>query len=117
VQGIYAKTRYILCTFIHKSPKVMLRNQIHSEIMRQQNDIGIFMYLLQQCPLDLKSGHVFVVQNSMLRMSPFPRQVVHTILSLVKMGTVIYDLLNPQRTFPNNVFHNLYITETVSSYQ
>src|SRR6185312_1801412 len=101
---------------INKNTQVVLGDKINHEIMRQHSNIGVLMDLIEQRSFHLPTGNILIMQYTKFGMTTFLRQVKHTFVGLIKVGSVVNNFSNSLRTFFYYDFHSLGIAERVARY-
>src|SRR4051812_34059557 len=99
IQRINTITFYIWCRLRDEITQVMLCDQVQDKPVLDDLYIGLLPYRIQQCPLDLLSCNIFVMQYPEFRMTAFLSQLELTAGVLIKTGAPVDDLLDPLRSF------------------
>src|ERR1700754_3206878 len=95
----------------------MLRDEIKDKPMFDDLDVLLFADRIQQRPLDLFTGNVFMMQDPELRVPAFFPQLKVAFGVFVKTRSPFYDLLDAFGTFPDDDLYRMRITETIPCYQ
>ena len=69
------------------SSQKMLCDELHCKIVLKDSDIFELFYLFIKSSLDLPSSYIFVVQNSIFRVTTFHPQAIVSILFFIKSSS------------------------------
>ena len=93
---------------------MVLRDNLHSEVVFLDVDIRIIAHSLHQSTLNLCTRIVSMVQNAELRVPAFTMQVEVAILLAVKVDTPLHQLLDLLRSHANHLLYSLTIGDIVA---
>lgn len=89
--------------------------QVNGKMVAKEEDIGVIINCVQQCPFNLPTSHVGRMNDPIVRMPPFPCQMQPPIFTMVKRCSHGNQLLHPIGAFCAHhlhqvgMLHNLYI--------
>ncbi|MNT41115.1 hypothetical protein D3C72_1774670 [compost metagenome] len=94
--------------------QVVLRNDIYYKIVFVDMDIRKALDLFEQCTLNFPAGNIFIMQDAKVGMPAFFTPQVFALRIFIEAGTPVDHLLYHLRTFCNDNFHHLLITQSVT---
>ena len=98
----------------HTHAQMVLGDNLYSEVVLFDVDIGIVAYRLHQTALDLCTGIVLVVQNTELGVTALTVQVELPLLGLVEVHTPVNQLFNLGRGHPDHLFYSFGVADIVA---
>ena len=94
--------------------QMMLRDNLHSEMILLHGDVGTTAHCLHQPALDLGSCVVLMMQYAELRVSALTMQVKLSIVLLVEVDAPVNHLLNLSGSIPHHLLHSPTVADEVS---
>ena len=115
VEDIGTVALYIIGLASHLNAQMVLSDDLHSEVILLDIDVGIAPHCCHQTALYLGSRIISMVQNTKLRMTTLTMQVEETVLLLIKVDTPLHQFLNLRWSHSHHLLYSSWVRDIVAS--
>jgi len=114
VEHVSAKAFNIFPVAVNRFALMVLRDEFNRVVMGIDGDILKAFYFFQQSAFYFIARNVFEVENPVVGMSTFFGQIIIAVALFIEPGTVVDQLLNALRAFPNHYFDNVTLVDAIT---